>query len=199
MSASRGRRHSGRHSNPPDTSPRGFEVKSAPPDFNVACSSRRMRGNSWVGTWNNTALANTPSKWPLGNFNARKFCSSTSQPLFVRALWRTKPKDLVAAGVTRVERTVGRGRSSRHRGRPGARRRQRGLEHGLPPGLLVDRPPRARRPPGTGARAGNRRRKSRPVLHRSRVPLLGLVGDRDGRRPGRGDGSRSRSRRGRAR
>ena len=39
-------------------------MKSAPPDFNVACSSRRMRGNSWVGTWNSTALANTPSMWP---------------------------------------------------------------------------------------------------------------------------------------
>ena len=42
------------------------------------------------------------------------------------------------------EDRIGRGRSSCHRGRSGARRRQRDLEHRLAPGLLVDRPPRAR-------------------------------------------------------
>ena len=93
---------------------------------------------------------------PIGR-KARPSFLTQATPLI-----RTKPKDLVAAGVTHVERIgSGRGRSSRHRGRAGARRGQRGLEHGLPPRLLVDRPPRARRPPGTGARAGESSPKSR--------------------------------------
>src|SRR6516225_658256 len=58
--------------------PLGFEQKSTPRDRNVAESSAKTLGNSWLGTWNSDAFAKMPSKRLSGNFIARKSCWRTS-------------------------------------------------------------------------------------------------------------------------
>jgi hypothetical protein len=54
--------------------------------FSAACSRSRTPGKARLGTWNRTALANTPSKLAGGRVMASMSCCQTSQPETARAM-----------------------------------------------------------------------------------------------------------------
>ena len=77
------------------------------------------------------------------------------------------------------------GRAAATRGRPTCRRRQRRLVHGIPPRVLLDRPT-GTRPARAESPSWGRRIGARALLHRSQVPLFGVLRTDPGRGPRRG-------------
>src|SRR6266496_4738427 len=102
-----------------------------------------------------------------------------------------------ASDSSQAQRPQGRGRrtcSSGHRrsrriaatrGRPHRGGCQRRVVYGIPPRVLLDRPPRPR-PPRALAQTRGRRIGARPLLHRSQVPLLRFLRTDPGSGPRRG-------------